>query len=82
MNVVMCLVPVAGPARQLQAIYARLVTANIVYPQGMLIDQLSNITRMIGQADQKPGRDAYDRFNDLMKELTAIKTELKRLGVS
>ena len=47
----------------------------------MLIDQFSNIARMIGQADQKPGKDAWDRYNDLMKELAAIKAELARLGV-
>ena len=67
--------------KALQALYNRVVTASTVYPQPMLIDQLSNITRMIGQADQKPGRDAYDRFGDLMKDMAAIQAELKRLGI-
>jgi hypothetical protein len=41
----------------------------------MLIDQFSAVARMLGQADQKPGRDAYERFEDLAKELEALKTE-------
>ncbi|MCX6545294.1 MAG: hypothetical protein NTV05_12900 [Acidobacteria bacterium] len=71
----------ATKTRALQALLDRVVTANIVYPQPKLIDQLRNITRMIGQADQRPGRDAYDRLGDLMKEMAAIQAELKKLGV-
>jgi Mor family transcriptional regulator len=59
----------------------RLVTASIVYPQPMLVDQLSNIARMIDRADQKPGRDAVQRYDDLMKELAAIKAEMSRVGI-
>jgi hypothetical protein len=68
----------ADPAKSkpLQALAARVVTSTEVYPQGMLIDQFANVARMIGQADQKPGRDAYLRFDDLMKEMAAIKAEL------
>ncbi len=72
----------ADPARtkRLQALLARIVTAQIVYPQPMLIDQLANVARMLSQADQKPGRDAYVRFDDLMKELAAIKAEFAKTG--
>ena len=34
---------------------------------------------MLGQADEKPGKDAWDRYNDLMKELGAIKAEVDTL---
>jgi hypothetical protein len=51
-----------------------------VYPPPMLIDQFSNIARMLGQADQKPGRDAFLRYDDLMKEMAAIKAELVKLA--
>jgi photosystem II stability/assembly factor-like uncharacterized protein len=68
-------------SKALQTLWDRVVTAPIVYPQPMLIDQFSSIGRMIGQADQKPGKDAWDRYNDLMKELAAVKSELARLGV-
>jgi photosystem II stability/assembly factor-like uncharacterized protein len=62
-------------AHPLQALWARLVTAPGTYQQGMLIDQLSNIVRAEGGADQKVGREARRRFDDLMKELQAIEAE-------
>lgn len=67
------------PLRQL---YARLVDTPGIYTQPMLISQLNNITRMITQADQKVGKDAYDRYDDLVKEMAAIETQLKKLGGS
>jgi hypothetical protein len=73
--------PGAASAKSLQGLVERVVTADVVYPQPMLIDQLSNIARMIGQADQKIGRDAFVRFDDLMKELAAVKAEAAKLGV-
>ena len=73
--------PGAANAKALQALVERVVTADVVYPQPMLIDQLSNIARMIGQADQKVGRDAFVRFDDLMKEMAAVKAEAAKLGV-
>ena len=48
----------------------------------MLISQLNNITRMVTQADQKVGRDAYDRYADLIKEMQAIEAQLKKLSGS
>jgi len=71
----------AARATSIQALVDRLVTANIVYPTPMLIDQLSNIARMAGQADQKPGRDAFQRHGDLMKEFAAIKVAAAKLGI-
>lgn len=73
--------PGAANEKTLQALVDRVVTASVVYPQPMLADQLSNIARMIGRADQKVGRDAFVRFDDLMKEMTAVKAEAERLGV-
>jgi hypothetical protein len=73
--------PGTGSAKALQALADRVVTASAVYPQPMLVDQLSNIARMIGQADQKVGRDAFVRFDDLMKEMAAVKAEAAKLGV-
>nr|MBA3271102.1 hypothetical protein [Acidobacteriota bacterium] len=51
-----------------------------IYPQPMLISQLNNVNRMIGQADQKIGKDAVDRFNDLLKELQTLQSEFKQVG--
>ena len=66
---------VAARVKVLDALIAKLQTAGGFYPQPMLIDQFSAVARMLGQADQKPGRDAYERFEDLVKELEALKTE-------
>ncbi len=62
--------------KSLDSIIEKLQTGPGFYPQPMLIDQLSSIARMLGQADQKPGRDAYERFDDLVKELEAIRAEV------
>ena len=45
----------------------------------MLIDQLSNVQRMISQADQKIGKDAYDRFSDLQQELAKLQAEFAKM---
>ena len=58
-------------------LYDKLVTADVTYPQPMLIDQLSNIARMVGQADQKIGKEAQTRFDDVMKELAQIRAVAK-----
>jgi hypothetical protein len=67
-------------ASPLQAAWAKLVNAPGPYPQIMLIDQLQNVARMLGQGDQKPGKDAWDRYNDLRKELNAIKSEVDKIS--
>ncbi len=64
----------------LEALRARLVTAGGAYPEPMLIDQLSNIARMAGSADQKVGRSAFEYLDELEKSLAAIKAEAGRLG--
>jgi hypothetical protein len=64
----------------LQKIWATLVDMPGTYQQPMLQNQLQNIARMIGQADQKIGKDAIERFNDLMKELKAVQAELGKIA--
>ena len=64
-----------GDQAKLQRVSEKLVTKSGPYEDQMFIDQMSNINREIGQADQKVGASAYERFNDLMKEWTALKAE-------
>ena len=64
-----------GDQARLQSIRDRLITKAGPYEDQMFIDQLSNVGREIGQADQKVGASAYERFNDLLKEWTAIKAD-------
>jgi hypothetical protein len=60
----------------LQVLWARLVSVPEPYPQRMLIDQFGYLQRMLSRADQKVGRDAYQRYDDLVKELELIRSEL------
>jgi photosystem II stability/assembly factor-like uncharacterized protein len=64
---------------KLSAIYAKLVTATGPYPQPMLVDQLSYLSSMLIRADQKPGRDAYVRFDELDKELSGYLSAVERV---
>jgi photosystem II stability/assembly factor-like uncharacterized protein len=67
------------PASRLQALWARLVTAPGTYEQGMLIDQLQNIMRAEGGADQKVGQESVRRLDDLLNELHAIEADIAKL---
>jgi photosystem II stability/assembly factor-like uncharacterized protein len=64
---------------RLSAIYAKLVTATGPYPQPMLVDQLSYLSSMLDSADQKPGRDAYVRFDELNQELSGYLSEIRKI---
>ena len=64
-----------GDRAKLQSIQDRLITKSGPYEDQMFIDQLANVGREIGQADQKVGASAYERFNELVKEWTALKAE-------
>ena len=68
----------ATPARlkAVEMLEGKLVTAGGAYPQPMLIDQFNNVTRMISQADQKIGREAYRRLDDLEKALASVTAEV------
>jgi photosystem II stability/assembly factor-like uncharacterized protein len=64
----------------LQRLWAQVADTPGIYVQGMLISQLQNVQRMIGQADQKVGKDAYDRFGDLQTELARLQGEFAKVG--
>jgi photosystem II stability/assembly factor-like uncharacterized protein len=62
---------------KLTAIYTKLVTAEGPYPQPMLVDQISYLYSMLTTADQKPGRDAYLRLDELNRELSVCISEVE-----
>jgi photosystem II stability/assembly factor-like uncharacterized protein len=62
---------------KLATLQVKLVTAEGRYQQPMLIDQLSYLYRMLDRADQKPGRDAYRRLDELNGVLSEVISELK-----
>ncbi len=49
------------------------------YPPPMLINQLRYLSGMTSRADQRPGRDAYDRFEELRAELDGLLSALDQL---
>ena len=49
------------------------------YQTPMLVDQLSYLYRMTSGADQRPGRDAYERLNVLEQELERHIETLQRI---
>ena len=66
---------------QLKEIADALVTDRSIssYPQPMLRDQLNYLSGNSQRADQKPGKDMYERLEVLVAELEAHKVRLQRL---
>jgi photosystem II stability/assembly factor-like uncharacterized protein len=48
-------------------------TAEIIYPQPMLTDQVSYLYNMVRNADQAPGIEATDRYAELAAKFAALK---------
>jgi photosystem II stability/assembly factor-like uncharacterized protein len=48
---------------------------DVIYPQPKLVRQIGYLYNMLNTADQKPGKDAYERFNELSKQFELINTE-------
>lgn len=63
----------------LDAVYYQLVTSPGTYMQPMLSAQTGYLNSMIGRADQQPGKDAYDRFEELKTKFQEIKKEFEAL---
>ncbi len=56
-------------AEGLAAVEKELVTPERRYSEPMLIDQLSYLYGNLSSADQRPGKDAYDRYESLRSQL-------------
>jgi len=54
-----------------------LVTASGPYPTPMLLDQLAYLYEMVTGADQRPGRDAYTRLDELNRRHADIVSRLR-----
>jgi hypothetical protein len=51
------------------SIEKQLTTQEGRYMRPMLLDQLRYLASMLDRADQKPGKDAYERYEELKKWL-------------
>lgn len=62
---------------RLAEVQAKLETAKIIYPQPKIIGQIQYLASMLDRADQKPGRDAYIRLDELKQAVDGCLTEIE-----
>lgn len=62
---------------KLQALEAALETAEGRYMKPMLIPQMSYLYSMLNQADQRPGKDAYERYEELRKAWEGLEHQIE-----
>ena len=62
--------------KKLISLDKELNTKEGTYMQPMLIDQIRYLQSMLSRADQKPGKDAYDRLEELKTEFNLLKDKL------
>jgi hypothetical protein len=60
----------------IESTLAELKTADLVYPQPMLTDQIAYLYNMISRADQAPGKEAEDRFEELSAKFTSLSASI------
>ncbi len=63
---------------KLNEIKAKLVTSRGTYQQPMILDQIGYLSSMLDRADQKPGRDAYIRNEELQEALSLCEKEISQ----
>ncbi|MFY0687121.1 MAG: hypothetical protein JXQ90_08155 [Cyclobacteriaceae bacterium] len=62
---------------KIQLALDRLQTAGGIYPQPKLVDQISYLYYVSRGADHRPGKDVYDRFDELSAQFEEIKQSLE-----
>jgi photosystem II stability/assembly factor-like uncharacterized protein len=67
---------VADARDELTRLRTALVIEGASYPPRMLIRQIEYLYSMLDSADQKPGRDAQERYDDLRGEMDEIQSAL------
>lgn len=65
---------------KLAQIQDQLITPEGIYMTPMLIDQLRYLRSMLNQADQRPGKDAYERYDELKNRFSNIQNSYVKLG--
>ena len=59
---------------------SRIVTRNDVrYPQPMLADQIIYLYNLLNRSDQKPGKDTYERYNELLAIFQSLNNQYTNL---
>ena len=70
----------ADTLRMITALEQKLVTPPVRYSKPALQAHIQYLYSITNQADQKPGRDWYERYDVLRKELDAVKGEAARVA--
>jgi hypothetical protein len=63
----------------LEEIQKALVAAPIRYSRPMIVDQIEYLYENLDTADQRPGRDAYERCEELLAQLQVQIERLNRI---
>ena len=71
----------SGSGAELETLHEELVTRSIRYSRPMLVDQLSYLASNLDTADQPPGQDARNRYDELRGQLDDFLTRLEAAGV-
>jgi hypothetical protein len=66
----------AADRGSLEEIQKALIAAPVRYSRPMIVDQIEYLYENLDTADQKPGRDAYERYEEL---LTQLQEQIERL---
>ena len=61
----------------LSEIHSSLITASGRYPTPVLLDQISYLSSMIDRADHRPGNDAYERYDELLRWTSDLESRLQ-----
>lgn len=64
----------------LAKVESQLVTKEGAYEQPMLVDQLNYLRQQLDQADQRPGKDLYERLEELKKEWAKVNAAYTAAG--
>ncbi len=65
--------------KMLSAVEKELVTAGERYSKPMIIDQIKYLASMMDVADQAPGKDAFDRYQELKTQLDKLAADARSL---
>jgi len=64
---------------KLQTLKDALITKEGRYMKPVLVDQTRYLSSMIGRADQRPGQDAYERYEELKGEFEKLRPTFKEV---
>jgi uncharacterized protein YicC (UPF0701 family) len=66
----------ADKKQQLESVLKQLKNEEGAYPQQVLVAQISYLSYIVGDADKEVGKDAKERYTDLVSQLQKLKSEV------